>query len=167
MENQTKIKVGSKLVDGGTVYLVTKIAIEKVLDKSEKVLYYKPFYKNVNNAGLYCSIPERNLSVANIRMPLTKEEIDELFSVLATGVKEKTELEVDEALNILSLNKTLEIAYVIKKYSKEKAKKGTDFGKTKNDLLEKAFALITEEVALVTKTSPEDAKNKLSSAMNL
>lgn len=161
------IKVGTKLIDGGVAYKVIKITTEKIEDRDEKILYYKPFFANSNNSSLQCSIPEKNLSVANIRTPLSKEKIDELFSILEAKIKLKTEMETDEALGILALNDTFELAQVLKKYSKEKNKKGPDFPKTKNDLLTRALDMIAEEVALVTNTSLEVAKLNITSALNL
>ena len=166
MKPTNTTKVGTKLIDGGVVYEVYKILSEKLQDKEERIIHYRPYYKNVTNNTLQCSVPESKLLVTALRSPVSKHDIDELFFYLSAKLKQNRELEIDDAAAILSMNNIREIAFVIKKYWKESIKNGIDFKKSKKDLLEKAIDMITEEVALVTDLSLDNAREKITSALN-
>ncbi|KKQ98771.1 MAG: hypothetical protein UT24_C0001G0052 [Candidatus Woesebacteria bacterium GW2011_GWB1_39_12] len=163
-----KTEIGTKLIEKGVVYEVFKILKQKLQDqdKEERIIHYKPYFKNVYNNTLICSIPESSILSCNLRTPASKEEIRELFFYLSVKSKKNKELDIDDASAILSLNNIRETAYVIRKYWKESLKKGIDFKKSKKDLLKKAIDMIIEEVALVTKTSPDGAREKITSALN-
>jgi RNA polymerase-interacting CarD/CdnL/TRCF family regulator len=166
MKPTNTTKVGTKLVDGGVVYEVYKILDEKLQDKEERIIHYRPYYKNINNTTLVCSVPESSLPNTALRPPVSKKDIDELFFYLSAKLKQNKELIIDDAESILYMNNIRDIAYVIKKFWKESVKKEVDFKKSKKDLLEKAILMITEEVALVTGTSLDTARKRITSALN-
>ncbi|KKQ52750.1 hypothetical protein A2865_04120 [Candidatus Woesebacteria bacterium RIFCSPHIGHO2_01_FULL_39_17] len=166
MKPSNTTEVGTKLIDGGVVYIVYKILKEKLQDKEERIIHYKPYFKNVYNSTLVCSIPESSILNTDLRIPASKKEIKELLFYLSVKLRKNKELDLDDASAILSLNNISDAAYVIRKFWKESLKKGVDFKKSKKDLLKKAINMIIEEVALVTKTSPDSARENITTALN-
>ncbi len=166
MKPNNQTKVGSILIEGGIVYKVYKVKPEIINGKSEKILYYRPYYKNINNNTLDCSIPESSLAFSNLRQPHTKEEIDKFFKHLSSEMNERKDLDIEDAATILKLNDIYDIAFVIKFYWKESIKDGVTFTKTKSDLLKRAVSTIIEEVAFVMGTSMETAGDKITKHLN-
>lgn len=166
MQTINKIKVGSALIEGGVVYKVIKIMKDGSQNNSDRIIYYKPFYKNVSNSTLECSIPESSLKLSNFRDPSSKEEILALFSNLKLNRHDESDLDIENAAEMLKLNDIRQIAFVIKSFWKDSLNDGLGFTKTKSDLLKKAVSTIVEEIAYVMELSLDEAKNRISKTIS-
>ncbi len=166
MTERKRLKIGSKIIEGGKVYRVFEIEEKKVNGKIEIIIHYQPHYTDVSNKTLVCSIPESSLKKINVRRPVSKKEMNELLGNLSKRSKKRNALEIVKAKSILSLNDIYKTVIVIKRYWREKKKEGDSFSKSKKDILDMAINKTVEEVALVTGISLSKAKDKIIIALN-
>ncbi len=162
----TQTKIGRIFVDGGSVYIVHKIKVEQTKDKTEKIIYYRPYYKSISNNTLECSIPESSIELSNLKEPHTKPEINEFLEYLASKTVKKEDVDLENPQTVLNLNDIYKLAYVIKYFWKEYNTEGATLTKTKYNLLNKAIDAITEEVALVLGVTLERAKELITKELN-
>ena len=160
------IKIGSKIIEGGTAYEVFKIEKTKNGNETTKIVYYKPFFEDSNNGGIVCSIPVDNISPPEMRKPVSKSEIEEIFVFLSKRTKGNIDVDITQAKDTLKLNSLTKTAEVLKDVFKEKKAKGEEFSKSKKDLLEAAIGKMIEEIALVYRVSLSTAEKKISSALD-
>ena len=166
MTERKRLKIGSKIIEGGKVYRVFEIEEKKVNGKIEIIIHYQPHYTDISNKTLVCSIPESSLKKINVRRPVSKKEMNELLGGLSKRSKKRNALEIVKAKSILSLNDIYKTVIVIKRYWREKKKEGDSFSKSKKDILDMAINKTVEEVALVTGISLSKAKDKIIIALN-
>jgi RNA polymerase-interacting CarD/CdnL/TRCF family regulator len=156
--NGNKLCVGSKIVERGKVYKVYKILEKQIEGKTERVIYYKPYFINTRNDTLICSIPETSLKDTKIRTPISEEKVKEVFVSMKKRIRITKPLDTSEAKDTLNLNDIDKSVRVLKKYWREKKRNSDKFTKTKKDVLEMAIRRIVEEIALVENLSLEKAE---------
>ena len=159
------IKIGSKIVDGGTVYEVFKIEKSKNGDGTQRIIFYRPFFEDLVNGDIVCSIPEINMTPPDMRKPVSKKEVEEVFILLSKRSNKSVEVDIIKAKDVLKLNSIFKTAEVLKNVYKEKMRKGDEFSKSKKDLLNMSFKKIIEEIALVYRVSLSTAEKKINSAL--
>jgi len=162
---KVKFKVGSKLIEGGRVYNVYKIKKEKVLEKTQRIIHYRPFYMNCRNDDIDCSIPESNLDQTDMREPVTKKEIRKILRSLSVKSGERKRINPPEAKTSLYLNDIHKTFDVIKSYWGEKKQNGSEFTKVKKDILGSGTDRAVEEVAYIIGISLDNAKQKIIKAL--
>jgi RNA polymerase-interacting CarD/CdnL/TRCF family regulator len=164
--NSKKFRVGSKIVDNGQVFTVFKIHKKKDdRGEIERILHYKPYFKRSENNLLKCSIPEKNLKQANIRDPVSKQEIDEILKKLRKKIRPRNPVDAVAAKTKLKHNNIHTTAGVLKRFWKEKKRKGDSLSKTQRDIFDNALNKIVEEVAIVKGIKLEKAEEKLRLAL--
>lgn len=159
------LKIGTKLVEAGKVYTIYRINEEKADGKTRRIICYKPHYSNISNNTVICSLPENNLTEANVRQPISAKELKEIIEGLS-GKSRYLELDAIEAKLILESNSIYETAEIIKRCWREKSENEEGFTKTKRDILELAIDKIVEEVALVGGTSLDTARLTITKALS-
>lgn len=164
MSLKHKLKVGSKIVECGEVYRVFKIEKREQNGNSEKIIHYKACFINSTNETVVCSIPANSLGEVNIRVPVTKEELEGLLEGLSK--RPNRSYEVDEAKPILGLNDAHKTASVLRCYWREKNKNSETFSKAKKDVLGIAISRTIEEVAAVSGVSLKKAEDVLNLALD-
>ena len=165
MKNKKRtIGIGSKLIEKGQVYRVFSIKREKINGSYEKVIYYKPYYKDSINSSVVCSIPIRSIEDTLIRRPITKGEANGILKGLSKRTRAKS-LDTNAAKDSLKLNDIYESARVLRRYWREKKRNKESFTKSQKDVLEVAFNRIIEEIALIYKISPTRSREKLTNAL--
>lgn len=166
MKNDKKLQVGSKFVEHGRVYNVFKIERKKIEEKIERIIFYRPYFKNFKNNTLICSIPEKNIKeYTHIRAPISKKDLTELLKNFPKKTKDEKNVDIVEAKTILTSNDIEKTAEVFKRFWREKQRSGVDFTKAKKDILAKAVDSMIEEAALVLETSLEKAQEKIESSI--
>ncbi len=162
MKNNTPLKVGDKIVDFGQVYRIFKIEKRKNTEgKREKVISFKPFFRNRQNKGLVCSIPIKNISLTNIRRPISKRKLKELLKRLSKKPETKKPINTKKARNTLNLNGVQKAAQVLKRIWLDKNDGSTNLTKAKRDILDLSMKRLVEEVAFVFGISVAQARKKI------
>lgn len=154
----TKVKVGSKFVERGDVYQVYKV--------DEKKVYYRPFFAKTKNNSYTCSIPRENLGMINIRKPIIRNQLNEILRSFSKKSSNKADLDVIEAKSVLDMNQIEKSSSVVRKFWRAKERDGDGFTRAKNEVLKLAISRIVEEVALVSKSTPEKAEERIRLALS-
>lgn len=165
MNQKYKYRVGSRVVEGGKVYRIFKIEEKKKNGKIRRILHYRPFFKEISDSTLVCSIPENSLDISNIRRPISKEAVGKMMTQLAKKGEVKTQIDHNIAKELLNSNDVYKVSKVVRKYWKEKRSNESEFTKNKKDILENAVGKIVEEVALAYKVSLKTAEEKIKLAL--
>lgn len=166
MSKTSDFKLGSKLIEKGKAYKVFKVKKERVGEKTETVIYFRPLFQTSINESLICSIPEGSLANTDIRKPTSVMEVKLLLKSLSKRLKKKRDLDVVKAKSALELNDIYAAAKVLKRYWKEKKESGVNFSTTKKDILNIAANRVIEEVALAIGLSLDEARKKITSALD-
>ena len=128
--------------------------------KSQKLIQFKHFYTNNNNEDLLFSIPTKNLAKANIRRPITKKKLQQLFKSLSQ-VSQKDRINPAKAKLWLTENDPFKTAKVLKRLWADKLNESTNFSRTKKDLMETALKRLEEEVAFLEKLPLKKARERI------
>jgi len=158
------LKIGSKLIEGGTVYRVFKIKNSRKNGEADRIIYYKPYFKNDINRTITCSIPESSIEETLIRKPISKEEAEEVLKKLASRTR-RVPLDVNRAKTEMVLNDIYITVKIVKRYWREKLVNSEGFSKTKKNILEMALDKVVEELAIVNNTSLGSAEEKVLAAL--
>lgn len=164
MNNDT-LKIGSKLVEAGEVFVVFKIEEIKGKEGLERIVHYKPCYTKPASESIVCSIPEKNLTSSNIRRPLSKKSLKELISKLCVSEDDDNTLEVEEAKISLQSNDINKAAATLRKLWRESIKAKEELPKLRRDLIVLAINKMVEEVAVVNSISPDRARERIVKAL--
>jgi RNA polymerase-interacting CarD/CdnL/TRCF family regulator len=161
-----KIKVGTIIVERGKVFKVFKVKEESYNGESQKVMYYKPYYEDPTQNGLVCSIPVDSIEEACIRVPSTKQEIEDVLVNLRRQARLRDVLHAKDAKSSINENDITETVSVIRKFWAERKKRDSGrLPKSKRDILESAINQVAQEIAYVSKTSLDKAREKVSTAL--
>ena len=165
MGMKTKLRVGSKIIERGKVHRVFKISKRKINGESERIIHFKPFYKNDTNRTLTCSIPESSFDETTMRKPASKEEVDSIIKLLSKGVRLRRPIDTNKAKDILKENDIWDTAQILRKFWHERRLREDGFTKTQKDVLEMALERVVQEVALVMGGSLTKAEEKITSVL--
>lgn len=165
MAKKLKLKVGSKIVEGGKAYKVTRVEKKKIKEIDQKIIHYEPYFKDSNNRSLICSIPESSLEDANIRKPVTAVVIKEILKSLSKKPKYTQPLNNLKAKEVLKTNGIRRTSKVLKNYWRAKIKNDGMLTKSEKDVFEEALQKLAEEVAMIQRTLPRTAETKILNAL--
>lgn len=165
MKKNNSLKIGSKIVEQGEVYRVYKITRTKVDEKVQRIIHYRHFFKRTKDDSLNFSIPECSIEYPDIRCPVSRGEIGEVFEILQKWATEGVEIDIDQAKSDICENDILKTARVLKGCFKERVEKGQAFTSSKKTLLDTAINRVIEEVALVSNLSLDEARKKITSTL--
>jgi len=166
MSSNGTLKVGSKIVELGNVYIIFKV--EKVIadEKTDRVIHYRPYFKNSFNETIVCTIPERSIVPPDIREPESRKAIREMLIYLSGRPEIVDDLDVIKAKTTLNTNILLDSARILRRSYKLKKARGDELSKNKRDVVGLAMSRVVEEVAIVYGMSLEQAERKITSALD-
>jgi len=153
MSTKNTYKVGDILVDSDQIY--------KIYEIKDGLIHYKPvWHKEDRHESLTCTIPEENVFKAGMRRPLTIEQIEEFLAELKKI--DTTDKLIDYKLvkETLFLNDPTKTAPLLRLLWNNKGK-GETYSRTDEDMLSAIMKHLVEEVALVLKITPEEARQKI------
>ena len=167
MLEDTPIKVGDELVEYGKVYKVYKIADKEMYNgKIEKHVFFKPLFETSENHTLSCSVPLRNVKLANIRRPWGKKKINRIITILTREFEGEYEpIDVNEAKDILKLNNPSKSARVLRNIWVELNDDELNTTKSRKDVFELSIKTLAQEVAFAYNLTLEKAEAKLTRAL--
>ena len=162
-----EIKVGDKLVDYDNIFEVFKIKSEKNgSGDASKIVYFKPFFTNTKNAALECSIPQESFAETNIRKPLNRNKMIEVFAGFKKRIRITETADANELKEMLKKNDPKELVKLLKIVVREKKEKGV-ISRSKKLVFEQALKRLSREYAFVMRSSQEKAQLKISSALGV
>ena len=166
MNNHKAFKVGDKIIDHGQTHRIFKIGKKKTFDAQEKrIIYYRPCLIDDNDGKITYSIPIKNIDKTQIRRPILEKELREILEELSEAIEEEDQLNTVQLRETLRLNSPHKTAQILKILWFDKDDESTNFSKQKQDVFKTAMKRLIEEVALVTKTSLIQARQKVESAL--
>ena len=159
---QITLKAGSFLVDAYDIYKITVIKDQKnKKDKDETVVFYGPVTPSGNHQQVYSSIPLANLSKANLRLPLTADQVKLFFKALSKKTSDFV-YSFNTAKNLVYKNDPeLLIPLLHHLWANQHA-----LTKSEIEFMEDIFTHLIAEISFVTKKTPESVKNKLHRILN-
>lgn len=162
MSKKKTYKVGDKIVDYGQVFRIFKIKKQKNdTGELERVIYFRPFYQGAKNSGVVCSIPLKNLELAEIRDPLSVKEIKLLFVKLKKRKRNIEYSDIGETKELFKRYDPESDIMLIRTLWKEQQDKSESFSKNKRDIFHSVVERFSQEFALVNGLSLEKAKEKV------
>jgi len=161
MSGKIRIRMGGKIIEGGRVFRIYKTEKKKIEGKPERVIFYRPYFKDESVRTITCSIPESNLNETSIRNPVSTKELKEVLYMLAKKMRGGRPLDINRAKVELTLNDLMVTAKIVRRYWREKQKSPENFTKTKDRVLEQAMRRLCEEFAVVQKTSLVSAEKSI------
>jgi len=166
MKAKKTFKVGDKIVDFGQVCLIFKAKERKNLEgKEEKVIFFRPYFKNESDRTLLCSIPLKNIKKTKIRKPISKKQLAKLLKSLSQKTKEEKPINLLRFKEVLSLNEAQKTAEVLRTLWAIKMDETTTFTKSRKDIFTKAMRRLVEEVAFVSNLPLKKAEEKIERAL--
>ena len=168
MKDSTSLKVGDLMVKFGEVYQIIRVEKRENGDgKKEKevVIYYKSYYSDNQMSEAIYSIPIKNLSLTSLRMLISQKELFDLIEILSKPIDEVLPIDVLEFRETVSTNNPFEMAYLIKRIWTEKQEKDSELSRAKSKLYTETLKILSEEIALVKKTSVLAARNLITRAL--
>jgi len=162
-----KLKTGDKIIQFGKAYRICRIEKNKdSSDKTERIIFFKPFFKKGRDHSLICSIPEANLREAKIRLPIKIKEARELLKKLSKSIKGARGVEdLNEIKDLLNENDQNKNVIILRRLWVEKNKPETNFTYGRRKIYEETIEKIAQEIALVLKTGMEEAEEKIKKAL--
>ena len=157
MKKKRIYNVGDKIVDYGQIFSIFEI--------KEHVIYFKPYFENVQTQAFVCSIPIKNIRKTQIRRPVTKEKLKECVQILKDKILEEEFKDINQAKELLGTNKLSDIAkFMVYMYKEMHASETVSH--SKKEIFEKASERFAHELAIITNASVKKAKNKIHHALN-
>lgn len=157
--------VGDILIDSDQIYIITKIEDNKI--------FYQPVnkVKNCQNTNYTCSIPTKNLSLACIRSPLTKSEVESFIKNLPNEEPIVLPFVAKNQFNnsnffkdFLLQNDPNQTGKLLVYFSK--AAKESKLTKADQLIFDQALFHLADEIAFVSKISFNSAKMKILRTLN-
>lgn len=102
----------------------------------------------------------------NIRKPIIRNQLNEILRSFSKKSSNKADLDVIEAKSVLDMNQIEKSSSVVRKFWRAKERDGDGFTRAKNEVLKLAISRIVEEVALVSKSTPEKAEERIRLALS-
>jgi RNA polymerase-interacting CarD/CdnL/TRCF family regulator len=163
MKNTNKnLGTGDKIVDLGRVYRIFKVKKRRGAKGAlEKVLHYRPYFKTDKNKDVVCTIPLKNIKLANIRKPISQRQLGKIFQMLSAKPNGKKAVKAVKLKSEINLNDPFKTARALKKLWLDKVDQSTSFTLAKKRVYKAAVRRLTEEVAFVGRSTPAKAKEKI------
>jgi len=167
MASNFKLKTGDKIVQFGKAYRVCKIEKRKNSSgKTERIIFFKPFFKRNKSHSLICSIPERNARGAKIRLPITTKDAKELLRKLSENIKgTRGVADLNELKDLLNENNQKKNVTILRRLWAEKNKPETNFTYGRRKVYEETIEKLSQEIALVLKIKLEEAEKRVTKAI--
>ncbi len=159
---QIKPKLGSFLVDAYDIYKITAIKDQPdKKGKDETFVFYGPVTPSGNNQEVYSSIPLANFSRANLRPPLTADQVKLFFKALSKPTSDFVYSFNTAKDLVYKNNPELLIPLLHHLWANQHA-----LTKSEIEFMENIFCHLISEIAFVTKKKPLVVKDKLHRILN-
>jgi RNA polymerase-interacting CarD/CdnL/TRCF family regulator len=159
---QIKPKIGSFMVDAYDIYKITAIKDQPdKKGKDETFIFYGPVVPSGNNQEVYSSIPLANLSRANLRPPLTIDQVKLFFKALSKKTSDFL-YSFNTAKDLVYKNDPeLLIPLLHHLWANQHA-----LTKSEIEFMDDIFTHLVAEISFITKKKPESIKDKLHRLLN-
>ncbi|HLE49474.1 MAG TPA: hypothetical protein VI819_05590 [Patescibacteria group bacterium] len=162
MTKITSYKVGDKIIEFDQIFQIFKIEYQKNGDgEKEPVMFFKTYFEEGILNPVVCSIPIKNLSLTDIRKPISKKELKIILNKLNSGRILIKFINVDQIKDMLKTRNLYDVVNVIKILSKEEKDNPEKFNRNKKVLFESAVKILAQEYALVNRTEMKNAREKI------
>ena len=159
-------RVGDKIVEFGQVFNIFQIKNQRKADgKFEKVVFFRPYFKINNASNIICSIPLSNIEKTEIRKPISAKELKILFKRLKKVNNNNISLSIIRAKELLKSDSPLKMIKLLRILYKEKKTQPDSFSKSKKDVFDSAMDKLIQEFALVSRITPDKAREKITFAL--
>ena len=111
------------------------------------------------------SIPVKNIDKTNIRRPVSKKELRQLLKDLSKKSDIQAPLNLNKAMEQLSLNDPYKNVEILKCLWIEKNDESTSFSKSREDIFRLALNRLVEEVAVVSGIYLAKAREKIKAVL--
>ena len=161
-DSKKSFRVGDKIIDFGQVCRIFEVRKKKnKKGEEERVIFFRPYFKTKLNKSYICSIPVKNIEKAKIRKPVSKTELGKILRKMTEKPKKDPPINIVKLRDKLKLNSFQETTQVLKKLWLDKNDGSTNLTGTKKRVFDMAMKRFTEEMALLTNTTPKQAKEKI------
>lgn len=162
MTKNKNYRVGDKIVDYGKIFRIFKVIREKNSDgEIERVIYFKPYYREKGSPNVICSIPLKNIEKTELRKPISADEVKILFRKLKRRKKIEEPTDINKAKELQKSNDPANNVDLIRILWVEKKDKAEYFSKNKRDVFNFAVDRFAQEFALVKGLSIKKAKERV------
>lgn len=162
-----ELKKGDVIVRFGTVHKIDKVEnFEKSDGTKDKIIHFRPLYKNRRNETLRLSIPLSSIDLTTIRLPVSKTAMNEELKFLRQEEYEKAPFNINKVKRIISSNELHDVAVVLKTLWEEKRDENRNFTISKRNTFSMVFRRFQQEAAYVMDLDLEAAKEKIESALD-
>ena len=155
MDTEKTYKVGDKVICGGYLYRIFKV------DPEEAVIFFRPYFKENKNSSTVRKIPVQNLSKTNMREPMTKEQAEEILTLLRDTKITNSFEDLNEAKEILVQNNLIGTVRVIKWLWIDKQDEEKSFTLSKKRVWDMASERLIEEIAYVHDVTLTEAEEMI------
>ena len=131
----------------------------------ERILHYRPLFNTSELASIECTIPEKNVEQANIRVPISVGEANDILKNLKKRTRIRNPIDTIEAKLRLKTNDIHLAVKVLKRFWGEKKRRSDGLTKTQKDIIKNALGMIVEELALVKGIKLDKAEEKIKLAL--
>ena len=164
---KSNYRVGDKIVEFGQVFNIFQIKNQKTADgKFEKIIFFKPYFKINNASNIICSIPLNNIEKTEIRKPISTTELKVLFKRLKKVNSNNISLTIIRAKELLKSDNPKIMIKLLRILYKEKKNQPDSFSKSKKDVFDSAMDKLVQEFALVSRITPDKAREKITFALS-
>jgi len=161
--NKSNYRVGDKIVEFGQVFNIFQIKNQKTADgKFEKIIFFKPYFKINNASNIICSIPLNNIEKTEI----STTELKVLFKRLKKVNSNNISLTIIRAKELLKSDNPKIMIKLLRILYKEKKNQPDSFSKSKKDVFDSAMDKLVQEFALVSRITPDKAREKITFALS-
>ena len=157
-KDKERFEKGDKMIEFGRVWRIFEVERRE----GRIILFFRPFFKTTDRE-ITGSIPEKNVRMAGMRRPSSKERIKELLGKLAKEKGEEREMGKIEAESVLKENDLKRTIWLLQVLKREKKRSPEEFHK-KRAVFERAMNSLHEETAASFNFSLKKAQGKVEEA---
>lgn len=161
------LKKGDVIIRFGTVHKIYQVdTVEKEDGEKDRVIHFKPVYKNRRNETLRLSIPLSSIDKTTIRLPSTKTALREELKFLRTGDYQRTPFNRIKVKRIVNSNELHDVARVLKTLWEEKRDEERNFTISKRNTYKMVLHRFQQEATYVLEMTLDEAEDTIITALD-
>lgn len=167
MAEKVKYKRGDLIVDKGRVYKIFKVRKKKDEEGEEqRIIFYRPHFKNKKNETLEISIPAENIEESEIRKLVSEERMDEALESLEELFDLDKRLNIKSAKAVLGGNDFDETVEMLRKSWADKENEEVNFTTSKRRVFRRLKKRVAAEMASINDISLNEAQKRINAALS-
>jgi len=167
MAEKLKFKRGDLVVDKGRVYKIFKVRRrENEEGEEQRIIFYRPHFKNKKNETLEVSIPAENMKESEIRKLVSEEKMDEALESLEELYDLDKRLNIKSAKAVLGGNDFDETVEMLRKSWADKENEEVNFTTSKRRVFRRLKRRIAAEMASIKDISLNKAQKEMNAALS-